>query len=68
MTKDTRMKAKLKTAIKRTRAKLHKAKSAAKSGQPGTRERVGHHAQVLQRLTGPSAAPASGAATGGRGR
>lgn len=60
------MKAKLKTALKRARAKLHKARSAAKSGQPGTAERVQHHTQVVQRLTGPdrSGAPASGAARG----
>lgn len=53
------MKSKLKTAIKRTRAKLHKAKSAAKSGRIGTQERVAHHSQALQRLTG-APAPAVG--------
>ncbi len=46
------MKAKLKTALKRARAKLHKARSAAKSGRPGTRERVEHHTQAVQRLGG----------------
>jgi hypothetical protein len=46
------MKAKLKTAIKRTRSKLHKARSDAKSGRPGTAERVKHHSQALQQLVG----------------
>jgi hypothetical protein len=51
------MKARLKATIKRTRAKLNKAKSAAKSRQPGTAERVSHHSQVLNRLMAGSAAP-----------
>jgi hypothetical protein len=53
------MKAKLKTAIKRTRAKLHKARSGAKSGLPGTTERVKHHSQALQQLISPQPAAAS---------
>lgn len=51
------MKARLKAAIKRTRAKLHKAKSASKARMPGTDERVRHHAQVLQRLTTATTSP-----------
>ena len=53
------MKARLKTAIKRTRAKLDRARSDAKSGRPGTKERVTHHSQVLSKLTSAPATPAT---------
>jgi len=53
------MKSKIKTAIKRTRAKLHKARSAVKLRAPGAQERVAHHAKALNQLTGGSSAPAA---------
>jgi hypothetical protein len=49
-------KTKLKTAIKRARSKLHKAKSDAKTGRPGTEQRVAHHNESLRRLTEPARA------------
>jgi hypothetical protein len=53
------MKSKLKAAIKRTRAKLHNAKSDAKSRMPGAAERVSHHGQALQKLTSTAAPTAT---------
>jgi hypothetical protein len=49
----------LKIAIKRTRAKLHKAKSETRVRMPGAAVRAALHAQSLVNLLAPAVKPAA---------
>jgi hypothetical protein len=46
-----------KIALKRTRAKLHKAKSETRLRMPGAAVRVALHAQTLQNILAPHVRP-----------